>query len=313
MGTESRQAVSKEMEKSKRIIEKTARVLGFDEHMLEVNWKKTRKINNFVYGFLHKEKGVTYENIVLGGVPCMLTTPKVIKDDHIFVYIHGGAFVLGSAFVCKGYCSMLANYSGRRVIAIEYALAPEHPYPAGVNDCFAAYEAILEKYPNSKIALFGESAGGSLVLVTALKARNEKKKMPSCIVAHSPVTDFSGQVKRGTHTNIDLIVRPGCSEPLKILYVGNADPNHPYVSPICGDFTDFPPLFLSCDYNESLNEDAHEMYRRVRDMGGKAKLVEMKDSYHAFGVLALTTPEMQELTKDTIAFVEESFNNTVRI
>lgn len=306
MAVVARDATSKEMRKNKKLVEKISGFLGFDENLDKVNIKRMRKMYDLSFSFLPREKEVFYKKGSFGGISCQITLPKVCKDNHILMYIHGGGFVTGSAAASKGYTSMLATYSGRQVIAPEYRKAPENPFPAGVNDCFEVYKGILEEYPESRIILLGDSAGGNLALVTTLQAIDEGVKKPACVIAHSPVVDFSGIVERTGRTIKDAIVKVGCEEPMHHMYVGKADTKNPYVSPILGDYKEFPPIYITCDYNETLNRDSHALYQKVIDANVEATLVEVKNAYHAFGALAMSTPEMRQICRETIELIEKS-------
>lgn len=127
------------------------------------------------------------EKISLNNISAEISTPRKMSSENIIMYIHGGGFVSGSPKATRAYCSMLAKYSGCRVISIAYSLAPEYTWSAPVDDCYAAYLGIRKMYPNAKIALTGESAGGNLVLATAIVQtqmrciRNWKAQVPHVI------------------------------------------------------------------------------------------------------------------------------------
>lgn len=305
MAIEIREAASREMKRNKKLVGKMSRILGFDENLDKVNMKRMRRMYDLSFAFLPREKGVLYKKESFGGVDCQITLPSEPKDEHILMYIHGGGFVAGSAAATKGYTSMLAAFSGRQVIAPEYRRAPDSPFPAGVNDCFEVYKAVIVKYPESRIVLLGDSAGGNLALVTALQAIDKGIKKPVCVITHSPVVDFSGSVDRTGRTIQDAIVKLGCEKPMHDMYVGGADTRNPYISPILGDYKEFPPVYITCDYNETLNRDAHALYQKVTESGGEATLVEVKNAYHAFGALAMSTPEMREICRETINLIEK--------
>ena len=170
MSIERRQANSSEMKKNIKVVKQMTRGMSFDENMGNIKWSRVRKISNFGYQFMPKEKNVSFHITKLAGVKCLMTTPKNITSNHIIFYIHGGGFVSGGVKASKGFCSMLASYSGCRVIACEYSLAPEKPYPQGVDDCYNVYREIFKEY-HGKVAIIGESAGANLSLVTTLKAK----------------------------------------------------------------------------------------------------------------------------------------------
>ena len=264
MSIEIREANSLEMKKNIRTVKKMTTGMGFDENMAKVKWSAIRCISNFGYKFMPKEKGVKVHKIKLSNVKAEISEPIQLIYDDIILYLHGGGFVSGSASSSRGYCSMLASFSGCRVIAIDYSLAPEKPYPAGVNDCFNAYCAIVKQFPKSKVAMVGESAGANLCFVTTLKTIDLNIKKPSCVIVHSPFTDFSGNLNRAEHIVDDFTVKEGCLKSLNDIYVKTYKSTEPYISPIFGEYIGFPPLFITCDYNETLFADSMALYNKCK-------------------------------------------------
>ena len=194
---------SSEMKRVLKFIKIMTKSMKFDENMKNVNWKKCRIRNNFFYMLMPKQKGVKYKKVKLGSVKALLSTFGKPDEKNIILYLHGGGFVTGSAFVCKSYCSTLAKYSKCMVYAAEYSLAPEKPFPAGFNDCCNAFEEIVKLHPNAKIALVGESAGGNYSIALALKY----KEKVSCVIANSPAVDFSSKVEYDKNEDNDFIER----------------------------------------------------------------------------------------------------------
>ena len=185
-----REAKSAEMKNNIRTVQKMTKGMGFDENMGKVNWSFVRVISNFGYQFMPKEKGVKYKKIKLGDTKAIVSEYGQTDNRNIVMYIHGGGFVSGSASSSEGYSSMLAKYSGCKVIAVNYSLAPEHPFPKGFDDCYKAFCKITELYPEARITLVGESAGANLCLALALKVKEMGKV--SCVLVHSPIVDFTG-------------------------------------------------------------------------------------------------------------------------
>ena len=147
------------------------------------------------------------------------------NSKNIIMYIHGGGFVSGNVSSSKGYSSMLAKYSGYKVIAVDYSLAPEHSFPKGFDDCYNAFCEIARLYPDAKITKV------------------------ACVLVHSPIIAFTGDIDRSEHEIDDFTVKEGCLRPLNEIYVGDNKADNPYISPLFGDFSDFPPTFITCDYN----------------------------------------------------------------
>lgn len=301
MGIQIREAKSEEMKKNIRTVKKMTRGMGFDENMGKVNWSFVRGISNFGYQFMPKEKGVKYRKIRLGNVKAIISEYEPCKSKNIIMYIHGGGFVSGSASASKGYCSMLAKYSGCKVIAVDYALAPKYSFPYGFNDCFEAFCQIVELYPETKITLVGESAGANLCLALGLKVKNMNKV--SCILVHSPFVDFTGCLDRTEHEIDDFTVKQGCLKALKQIYVGENEADNPLISPIFGDYLGFPPIFITCDYNETLYADAKALYKKCEQAGVEVEMVEMKGTFHAFAPIGTGSPETRQILEENIVFM----------
>ena len=136
--------------------------------------------------------GVTVTAAALGGVPTAEITGDGIEPRHVVLYFHGGVYVIGDAFHAAGLASQAGRRTGAKVISIDYRLAPEHPYPAAVDDALAAYQALLEAgTAPSDIALAGESAGGGLAVATLVNARDHGLPLPAAAFAMSPYADLT--------------------------------------------------------------------------------------------------------------------------
>lgn len=298
-----REAKSAEMKNNIRAVQKMTKGMGFDENMGKVNWSFVRVISNFGYQFMPKEKGVKYKKIKLGDTKAIVSEYGQTDNRNIVMYIHGGGFVSGSASSSKGYSSMLAKYSGCKVIAVNYSLAPEHPFPKGFDDCYKAFCKITELYPEARITLVGESAGANLCLALALKVKEMGKV--SCVLVHSPIVDFTGSLSRTEHAVDDFTVKEGCLKPLNQIYVADNEVDNPYISPIFGDFDQFPPTFITCDYNETLFADAKALYEKCKQFGVDVELIEVKGTFHAFATIGTGTPETKQILEENMAFMNK--------
>lgn len=303
MGIQTREIHSEEMKKNIRTVRRMTKGMGFDENMGKVHWSFVRVISNFGYQFMPKEKGVKYKKIKLGNKKALVSEYGEATDKNIIMYIHGGGFVSGSASASKGYSSMLAKYSGCKVIAVNYSLAPENAFPKGFDDCYNAFCEIANLYPNAKIAFVGESAGANLCLALALKVKGTNKI--SCVIVHSPFVDFTGSLDRTEHEIDDFTVKEGCLKPLNEIYVAENIAKNPYISPIFGDYNGFPPTFITCDYNETLYADAKALYEKCVQNDVPVEMIEMKGAFHAFATIGTKTPETKQILEDNIAFMKK--------
>ena len=252
------------------------------------------------------ESGVKIIEDVLDGVHVELSIPEQVRNDVVIIYYHGGAFITGSALESRGYASSLAAESGWLVYAVDYALAPENPYPEGLNDCFDVYKAVMEKYPYSKVALIGDSAGGNLSLVTSIKAKDDGIKLPSAVCVFSPVTEMavklpSWQLNAGK----DIGVKENILDLLRKYYFQGFDPSAPYISPLRGDFTGFPRLKIIVDSSEFLLDDSRILAEKAEKAGVEVDLQVLGEMFHAVPIMGKGSPETYQMMKDTIKFIGE--------
>lgn len=298
-------AISKKMKKNINIVKKMTGKMKFDENMVNVNWKRVRFICNFGYQFMPKEKGIKFEKIDLDGISAIMSIPKVVLSDGIILYIHGGGFVSGSAKSTKGYCSMLAKYTQCRVVSIDYRLSPEYEYPCALDDCFKAYREIQKLYPNSKIAVVGESAGGNLCFALTVRCINNDVMPPSCIVSHSGVFDFTGSLDRDYDID-DFTVTTGVYKAMKSLYSPNNSMSNPEISPIFyKDISKFPPTVFTCDFKETVKIDSVEMYKKMEKYGIDVTLYEYENTFHAFAPIGTMALETTQLLEENAEFIKK--------
>ncbi|GLY02254.1 MULTISPECIES: alpha/beta hydrolase [Actinoplanes] len=202
---------------------------------------------------------VKIEPTVLGGRPALSIVPGDVTDEQATIlYLHGGAFVMGSPDGYAGFTAQLTRRAGAAMVSLDYRLAPEHPYPAAVDDCLAAYRELLEQgVPAERIVIAGDSAGGNLALVTLLGAREAGLPMPAAAAVFSPLTDFTGSgASVQTKDGADPVFGSGFLEPVRAAYLGDQDPRSPLVSPHFAQLQALPPLLIQVGSNEVMLDDA---------------------------------------------------------
>ena len=248
------------------------------------------------------EPGVDFLPRTYAGIEAEISMPSDAEDDYIILYIHGGGLICGNAYSSRGYASVLAAESKHPVISFSYRLAPENPYPAAVEDCFAVYQEVLNEFPGKPIFLIGESGGAYLSIVTALKARDEGVKLPAGIVPYSPPIDWSGTIDRHFPGNKDFTVTPDGLYQLRNWYTTDENMKLPYVSPYFADYTGLCPILLAWDESESLAVDSEILRDKAQAAGVEVVWKSYPDCFHAFATTGRGTPESYEIMKDTIAF-----------
>ena len=254
--------------------------------------------------------GVTYEECELGGIEAELSMPDHAREDAIIIYMHGGGLVCGNARTSRGYASMVAGESRIPVYSTSYRLAPENPYPACVDDCFAAYLAVMEKHPDVPIFLIGESGGAYLSLTTALKARDAGVRIPAAIVLSSPIIDFSGTIDHSHYGwNEITIVEAGIRALAKCYCPDESLRKEPLCSPRFADFTGISPTYVAWDDGETLAADAEILVRKLKAARVPLKWKRFSGCFHAFAPVGRNTPESSELLDDNIAFMLEHLHD----
>jgi acetyl esterase/lipase len=189
----------------------------------------------------------------------------------IYLDIHGGALVMGSGDVCRMMASAGSVNTGMITWAPDYRMPPHHPYPAALDDCIAVYRAALEARSPEDIVVSGASAGGNLAAALLLRARDEGLPMPSALVLLSPEVDLteSGDSFR-TNLGIDHVLSPLMT--VNLLYANGHDLADPYLSPLFGDVSGFPPTFLQTGTRDLFLSNTVRMHRKLRDAGVPAEL-----------------------------------------
>lgn len=209
---------------------------------------------------------VTRQAVLADGVPCEWLIPQGSPPDRALLYLHGGGFVYGVTPQHIGLVARLARTMGVRALMVDYRLAPEHPFPAALDDCVAAYRWLLRQGISSQnIALAGDSAGGNLVITTMMKLRDGGEPLPAVAACLSPVADLSERHRPAQFRDPLL--------PLKAVqfynrsYVAGNNARDPLISPIYGDWHGLPPLLVHVGEEELLRDDAARIAEAARAAG----------------------------------------------
>jgi len=208
---------------------------------------------------------VTVTAAELGGVPIAEITVDGIEPRHVVLYFHGGVYVMGDAALAADLASQVGRRTQAKVISVDYRLAPEHPYPAAVDDALAAYEALLDNgIAPSDIVLVGESAGGALAVATLVNARDHGLPLPAAAFVMSPYADLtlSGTTME-TKREVDPLISREALQPRVADYTAGQDAAIALISPIFADLSGLPPLIIQAGTHEVLLDDAVRLARQA--------------------------------------------------
>ena len=201
---------------------------------------------------------VTVTAATLGGVPTAEVTVDGVEPRNVVLYFHGGVYVMGDAFLAADLASQVGRRTDAKVISVDYRLAPEHPYPAAVDDALAAYEALLhDGVAPSDIAFAGESAGGGLAVATLVNARDHGLPLPAAAFVMSPYADLTlaGSTME-TRREVDPLLSREALEARIPDYTAGQDAALGLISPLFADLSGLPPLIIQAGTHEVLLDDA---------------------------------------------------------
>ena len=201
---------------------------------------------------------VTVTPAALGGVPTAEVTVDGVEPRHIVLYFHAGVYVMGDAFLAAGLASQVGRRTRAKAISVDYRLAPEHPYPAAVDDALAAYQALLDNgTAPSDIAFAGESAGGGLAIATLVNARDHGLPLPAAAFVMSPYADLTlAGATMETKREADPLLSPQALQARVTDYTSGQDAALGLISPIFADLSGLPPLIIQAGTHEVLLDDA---------------------------------------------------------
>jgi monoterpene epsilon-lactone hydrolase len=208
---------------------------------------------------------VTVTAAELGGVPTAEITVDGVEPRHVVLYFHGGVYALGDAFLAAELASQVGRRTQAKVISVDYRLAPEHPYPAAVDDALAAYEALLDSgIAPADIVFAGESAGGGLAVATLINAREHGLLLPAAAFVMSPYADLTlAGASIDTRGEVDPLLSREALEARVPDYTSGQDAALGLISPVFADLSGLPPLIIQAGTHEVLLDDAARLARQA--------------------------------------------------
>lgn len=243
----------------------------------------------------------------LGGRPVTWLSRDFFPEDRAILYLHGGGYIGGSVLYSRNGAASLAVELGSKLAAIDYRLAPEHPWPAALDDALAAYEQMLgDGFPAEGIIVIGESAGGGLALATILAAKDKGLKLPAAVIALSPWCDLTmSNITLKANRGRDIMLTNELLTLASSLYAGDNDRTDPYISPLFGDFTGFPPLLIQVAAEELLLGEIIDIAGRAsRQSTNEVQLEIYENVWHVWQTMDEIVPEARQAVEKMGAFVK---------
>jgi len=249
---------------------------------------------------------ISHDRVEAGGVPAEWVIPKHTEPSRAILFIHGGSFVAGSTYSHRTLAANMAIASKARALSIDYRLAPEHPFPAAVEDTAAAYEWLLaQDLAPSQIMVAGDSAGGNLSLALLLYLRDRQRPLPAGAVCLCPAPDlsFSGE-SMATNLKKDIMLNLSEERTYIEAYLKGADPRAPLASPVYADLRGLPPLFLQVGAHELLLSDVERFAEKATAAGVEVTLEVWPEMQHDWQMAAAILPEGRQAIAHAGEFVE---------
>jgi acetyl esterase/lipase len=251
-------------------------------------------------------EGTVCAAVSADGVPCEWTTAPGADESRAILYLHGGGYVIGSIATHRSLVARLSGASGARALSVDYRLAPEHPFPAAVDDATTAYRWLLSQgLDPARVVVAGDSAGGGLTVATLLALRDAGDPLPAAAVCLSPWADLemSGASASNPETNDPLLPLDGLIG-MAGLYAGEDHLRNPLAAPLHGDYSGLPPLLIQVGTRELLLDDARRVADRARAAGVDVTLEVEEGLIHVWQLFGPDVPESREAVERIGAFVQ---------
>ncbi len=252
-------------------------------------------------------EGAAIEPGSLGGVAGEWQSAEGAGDNGVLLYFHGGGYVLGSVGTHRNLVVALSGAAGIKAFSVEYRLAPEHPYPAGIEDAVAAYRGLLDSgVEPSKIAVGGDSAGGGMTLALLLSIKQQGLPQPACAVLLSPWSDLRlASEAYETRREADPMVTREGLQAMADHYLGETDPAHPLASPILADLSGLAPMLIHVGDAEILLNDSTDLAEKAKAVGADATLKVWDDMIHVFQAFFPMVDEGRESIAEIGAYIRD--------
>ncbi len=251
-------------------------------------------------------KGVTVRKDIINSMYAEWIVPEHAVEGKVLLYIHGGGFISGSCNTHRVHVAKFAKGSGLTALVFDYRLAPEHPFPAALDDCVEAYGRLLEQgYKPRDIIVGGESAGGTLTLSLLLALKERGTGLPGAAFSISPVADVRCLADSFRYNAGNDIAPMGSWDLWTKMYIDKNDPLLPLLSPLMGDFAGLPPLCICVGTHEIHLDDCENVAAKAQEQGVDVCLMKWPGMVHAFPLLSPLFPEAKKAMDEICEFARK--------
>lgn len=259
---------------------------------------------------LRQQLRVQVEPLTIGGVKAYRVTPQDVPAENrnrLLIHVHGGCYVSNPGESGTSEAIYMAGFGHFKIISVDYRMAPEHPYPAALDDAIAVWKAAVNMADPKNMAIFGSSAGGALTLSMVLRARQDRLPLPAAIAPGTPMSDLTdaGDSFRTNALVDNVLVAPDAScDKRAALYANGHDLKDPLLSPVFGDMHGFPPAILTTGTRDLLLSSTVRVHRKLRQAGVEAVLQVYEGQSHAQYARDAGAPETREAFEEIARFFD---------
>ena len=273
---------------------------------------KLRSFSENISRLLPMPLGVATRTVLLNGIPVEWIEPRSAASSSVIIYLHGGAWVLGWYQNHRVLTARIGQATGSRMLAVDYRLSPEHPFPAALDDCLAVYQGLLQGgFLPEQIVLAGDSAGANLALAAMISLRDSGKPLPVAAVCISPVSDLTENSDAFSNKR-DALLSSEFAYVMSRHYIQRINPEQPLISPRYGDLAGLPPLLIQIGKEEILLDDARGLHERAVKAGLDVSFTIWPGMWHVWHLYAPFLPEARLAIAEIGSFVRRYMSTADR-
>lgn len=253
--------------------------------------------------------GVSREKLEFDLFGAEWLVPDTVRKDRVLLYLHGGGYVIGSPHTHRALAGKITKGISASCLLIDYRKAPENPYPAALDDALTAYKFLLDKgYKAKNIVLVGDSAGGGLSIALQYELKEYQLPLPLCTTLLSPYLDLTGtgkSLKKNAKNDrfLDVFEMRRWAE----MYAGDHDYSDPFISPLFGDLSNFPPILVQASKSEVLYDDSNRFVKKARKAGINVTFQTWNGLIHWWHMFG-TMPEAKEAIDNIIEYINKQYD-----